>query len=70
MDSAAPEWFDALLADEDFNHLRKSTRFYKPSAETIAAFEGGPAEAWRPLERHLDLTMDHGLAVLVAAGLT
>jgi hypothetical protein len=64
VDAKGPEWFKALVADEDFTHLRKSASYYVPTAEQIAAAGLAPAEAWRPLQRHLGLALERGMTVV------
>ncbi len=54
------EWWEVLLTDEDFTHLRRSSRYYVPEEWEIEKFEPNPAQAWRPLEHHLDITMRRG----------
>jgi hypothetical protein len=66
IDPQAPAWWKALLADEDFTHLRKSATYYIPTPDTIAEAGANAANAWRPLQRHYDITLQRGLDVLVS----
>jgi hypothetical protein len=60
----APQWWQALLGDDLFGHLRKSAPAFNPSVEEIQSHGGSPAEAWRPLEALLDRAHEHGLWLL------
>lgn len=64
----AAEWWEALLADDLFEHLRKSAPAYDPSVDEIESHGGLPQEAWRPLEALLDRAHDHGLWLLNQKG--
>jgi hypothetical protein len=64
VDPEAPEWWEALMGDEDFTHLRKAATYYIPTADDIANAGANPANAWRPLQRHFDITVRRGLDVL------
>jgi hypothetical protein len=60
----APQWWEALLADDLFGHLRKSAPAFDPSVEEIERHGGSPAVAWRPLEALLDRAHEQGLWLL------
>lgn len=61
----APDWWEALKADELFVHLSKSAPAYNPPQADIDAFgERRAAEAWRPLEALLDRALQLGMNVL------
>lgn len=64
VDPQAGGWWASLLEDADFTHLRRSAPYYVPSAGQITDAGANPAEAWRPLQRHFDITMARGRAVI------
>jgi hypothetical protein len=60
----AGAWWEALRGDEDFTHLRKSSPHYIPTEADIEGAGANPATAWRPLQRHLDITARRGARVV------
>jgi hypothetical protein len=63
VDQAAPEWWQALLADGVFAHFRALIPYFTPTAAELAA-ASPPAEAWRPLAELLRRGQLRGTAVL------
>jgi hypothetical protein len=63
VDTAAPEWWEALLADIDFGHFRALTPYFTPTAAEIADAPA-PVEAWRALAELLRRGLLHGMQVI------